>query len=267
MSICYFCADKTHYLRMMVAKELKKSFERYVMALADLLLPRKCVVCGRHLLVDEAYLCAHCLSGLPLTYSWMQGHNSFADRMNERIESWRMEEDGEERYAFVAVMYFYSTSNGFNNITRQVKYHGNIGLGKWLGRKMGGYLKAAGHFSTADMVVPVPLHWSRKLSRGYNQAGIIARAMAEEMGLPCADVLVRRRRTRTQTRMNLEDKQRNVRGAFKMRRTMGKLKRAEHILLVDDVFTTGATCFECFKALRRQFGPAIRISVVCIGGV
>lgn len=252
---------------MNVAKDLKIGFERYVMALADLLLPRECVVCGRHLLVDEQHLCAHCLSGLPLTYSWLQVHNSFADRMNERIEKWRMEEGGREMYAYVAVMYFYSPYNDFNNITRQVKYHGNIKLGKWLGRKMGCCLSEVRNYSTADLVVPVPLHWSRRASRGYNQAWIIAEAMAGEMGLPCANLLVRRRRTKTQTRMGTEEKMKNVQGAFRMKRRWERYVGTKHILLVDDVFTTGSTTFECFKALRRHFGADLRISVVCIGGV
>lgn len=252
-------------MRMRVAKDLKI----YMMALADLLLPRKCVVCGRHLLVDENHFCAHCLAGMPLTYSWMQEHNVFADRFNERLEAWRAERDSVEVYAYVAVMFYYSAHNEYKNMTRQVKYHGNAGLGKWLGMRMGLYLKYAEHFSTADLVVPVPLHWSRRLSRGYNQAEVIASEIAAELKVPIRNLLVRRRRTKTQTKLDAEAKVRNVRAAFsiKKRVNLKRLGHIRHILLVDDVFTTGSTTLECFKALREALGPQVRISVACIGGV
>ena len=122
------------------------------------------------------------------------------------------------------------------------------------------------------MIMPVPLHWAREWKRGYNQAEVIASALASETGVPLrTDVLKRRRRTRTQTRLDIEGKARNVAGAFSVSDDAAVIFRSggnvRHILLVDDVFTTGSTLTACFTALRTVFPPGVRISVATLGFV
>ena len=149
---------------------------------------------------------------------------------------------------------------------------------------------AAQWLSDVDTVVPVPLHWTRRLRRGYNQAEVIASEVAKALGARLrTDILERRRRTSTQTKLGVEEKARNVMGAFavgkKFRRRFNKPETPDdesssnkvsgernsvtvrHILLVDDVFTTGATLYNCWRPLHDFFGPSVRISVATLGVV
>ena len=129
---------------------------------------------------------------------------------------------------------------------------------------LGERLSLAPWFADVDVVIPVPLHPRRKWSRGYNQAAIIARAVAEALAVPVReDILSRTRHTATQTKLDIEEKASNVKGAFaaSCSETFG------HVLLVDDVFTTGSTLGECFQALRKVFPPEVRISVATLGFV
>ena len=115
--------------------------------------------------------------------------------------------------------------------------------------------------------MPVPLHRTRRWRRGYNQAAVIAREVARSLGASCAErLLERRRRTRSQARLpDKAARAANVAGAFSIRR--GNVPAAGHILLIDDVFTTGATLAACHDALRHAYGPQVRISVATLGVV
>ena len=149
---------------------------------------------------------------------------------------------------------------------------------------------AADWLSDVDTVIPVPLHWTRRLRRGYNQAEVIASEVAKALGArPRTDILERLRRTSTQTKLGVEEKASNVRGAFavsrKFRRRFHKPETTDgasssdkisgernpvtvrHILLVDDVFTTGSTLYNCWRPLHDFFGPSVRISIATLGVV
>ncbi len=303
---------------------MKMEIKRYLRAAADLVLPRVCAVCGERLNLAEEHICLGCLADMPLTRFWERGHNPMADKFNEKVQRWVEEVDetarsgrevGRERYAYAAALFFYHSEAGYRHIPYQIKYHGNTELGKYfgwiLGKKLAGNREVrepkqgdsnhekeeeetgngrwrddARIWSDVDMVIPVPLHWTRRWKRGYNQAEVIAGAGAEAMGVPMrSDILVRSRRTKTQVKLGIEDKAKNVNGAFVVaewvRKTMnpgkgrwnGKgsnpcddlLNNVHHIVIVDDVFTTGSTLAACFKALREVFPPEVRISAVTLG--
>jgi ComF family protein len=113
-----------------------------------------------------------------------------------------------------------------------------------------------------DLVCPVPLHWTRRFTRGYNQAEVIGREVARVLGVPFEPRLLRRvRRTGTQTKLSPEERAANISGAFAVRKSIASPLQ---ILLVDDVFTTGATAAACAAALREAFGPEVRISVATL---
>lgn len=245
---------------------MKGSVMRGLRAAGDILLPRLCIVCGQRLLLEEKHLCLGCLADLPQTFFWTTSHNPMADRFNEIIQ--KEGPDGHERYAYAAALFFYHSEADYRLIPYQIKYHGNIDAGGWFGRMLGRWLATSDAFLDVDLVVPVPLHWTRRWKRGYNQAEIIASAVADAMGVQMrTDILKRRRRTQTQTRIEVEEKVRNVAGAFCISSVPESLSGVRHILLVDDVFTTGSTMFACFKALRTAFPPEVRISVATLGFV
>jgi ComF family protein len=121
-----------------------------------------------------------------------------------------------------------------------------------LARALGGWMRRAGAevLDGADLVLPVPLHWTRLFARRYNQAGLLAHAIRAAGGPPVApDWLVRRRRTPSQGRLGAAARARNVRGAFALR--PGRSIRGKRIVLIDDVLTTGATVEECARVLSR----------------
>lgn len=245
-----------------------QAFIRGMRSAADLLLPRRCVVCGQRLNVDERHICMDCLEDLPLTHYWGQEHNPMADRFNGLVEHGLdgKADSGTERYAYAAALFFYDAESPYSRITQRLKYNGDIPSGRFFGQMLGRALASAEHFSDVDMVIPVPLHWSRKWKRGYNQAEIIAEEVARELAAGLGKgILMRQRKTLTQTALSIEEKARNVHGAFAV--TNADIPTPRHILLIDDVFTTGSTLYACFAALRTVFPDSVRISVATSGVV
>ena len=228
-------------------------------ALRDLFFPRNCLVCGRPLGAAEDSLCIPCAAGLPFTHLWKLPHNRLADRINARIEA------PGEHYAYAAALLIYKSGSPYNKIPQALKYSYDRAAGRRFARLLGLQLREAAHFADVDLVVPVPLHWTRKFRRGYNQAEVIARAVAGALGASCDPrALRRRRRTKTQTRLSVEEKARNVASAF---RAAPPRPGVRHILLIDDVLTTGATLTASFLALRSVYPLPVRISVATLSAV
>ena len=271
-------------------------------ALADLFMSRPCLVCGRTLGLRERHLCLSCAADVPYTRHWLQTHNPLADRFNAVLERHRGTEPMD--YAYAAALLYYK--GAYREIPRALKYHADLAAGRHFGSLLGRRLASAPHFQDIDLIIPVPLHWTRRWSRGYNQAEILAQAVADAFssastsatvsGSPgnpvwrkpidlnhelagkhrpvCRpDLLVRARRTRTQTRLTVEQKARNVASAFQVPERFlhsresprSVLASARHILLIDDTFTTGATLYACYAALR-PYTPA-RISIATLAAV
>jgi len=233
-------------------------------ALLDILLPRRCGVCGDKLLTGEMCLCADCVEGMPLTYFWDQPKNAMADKLNARIEALRVAgaDFSRETYAYAVALYFYK--GPYKEISKSLKYNTDLKLGRHVAALLGERVAASEMLRDVDMVVPVPLHRLRRLRRGYNQSEVIAREVARTAAVPCVtDLLVRVKRTRTQTRLSISEKATNVAGAFRVDK---KNVIPRHVLLIDDVFTTGSTLAECHRALRQAF-PLARISVATLAFV
>lgn len=238
-----------------------------MVSLCDLVLPRHCVVCGGKLSLRERNLCISCLADLPRTRFSKVSHNQLADRFNALIQR-HMESSGAvEEYSYASALFFYRSSTGYRKITQRLKYHGDFAAGRYFSRMLGSEMAGSPLYSDVDIVIPVPLHWTRRWRRGYNQAEVIAREIAACLGAALrSDILFRRRRTRSQTRVGVAGKEQNVAQAFQVRKGVVPTGHS-HILLVDDVFTTGATLHACYLALRRVFPPSVRISVAVLAAV
>lgn len=233
-------------------------------ALADLVMPRTCLVCGQVLGVREKHLCIWCELDLPLTYYWDWVHNPMADEFNALLE--RLRPAGETMpYVYAAALMFYHHENPYKQIPQALKYNGNLAAGRFYAARLGRFMARSGQFKDVDLVVPVPLHWYRKWRRGYNQAEVIARELALALDARMeAKVLRRVRRTRSQTSLDADDRIKNVADVFRIRHIPSAI---HHLLIVDDTFTTGATLWACYAILRAALGPDVRISVATLSVV
>lgn len=244
------------------------TFTEVFTALGDLLMPRECIVCGRILTLRESHICIDCLADLPRTFFSNMPHNQMADRFNSLIQRDLDATGGFEEYSRATSLFFYRSQTGYRLITQRLKYHHDYQAGRYFAAMLGRDMSASSLYSDVDAVIPVPLHWTRRWSRGHNQAEIIADILARSLKAELrSDILSRPHRTRTQTKLSVKDKTRNVAGAFQVNR-LKNVTEYSHILLVDDVFTTGATLHACHRALRAVFPPHVRISVAtlaCVG--
>lgn len=252
--------------------DMKGTLKKGLAGMMDMFLPRVCIVCGCRLLRHERHLCLGCHMDMPLTRFWERSHNPMADKFNEVVQAGIEPGGAHEPYAYAAALFLYHSEAGYRHIPYQIKYHGNLQAGEHFGSMLGKKLSVSPLWSDIDMVIPVPLHWTRQWKRGYNQAEVIASALARELHVPIrTDILVRRRRTKTQTKLDIKGKTQNVSGAFAVSEDASAIFRnggtVRHILLVDDVFTTGSTALACFVALRSVFPPSVRISVATLGYV
>ena len=215
-----------------------------------LFFPRCCVLCGERLQEGVEHLCFKCLSELPRTNFHLRRDNL-------------MEKDlwGKLPLERAGAYLFYSKGGDARKLVYELKYYGNNRLGHFLGRCMATELLPSGFFQGIDFIVPVPLHEKKKRRRGYNQSEALAQGLSEVTGIPVSDnLIVRSRYTDTQTRKSSYDRWMNVKDVFECTSDKGLENR--HILMVDDVMTTGATIVACADALSHV--SDLRISVLTL---
>lgn len=190
---------------------------------------RLCEACGDELLGNERFLCIRCWTLLPETGFHGQPENPAQLQFFGRIP---VEQ--------TACMYYFHTGSRLQQVMHTVKYRGGTELGTELGRRFGHRLTEASWASDADYLVPVPLSARRQKERGYNQSECLAAGMAESLGVPVASQAVHRvRHTSTQTHKTRQERVLNMQTAFEVHES-AKLN-GHHLILVDDVLTTGAT--------------------------
>ncbi len=195
----------------------------------SLVVPRVCPVCGEQMHGSRAVVCPSCEIAAPLTLLWLEQHNVMCERFWGLLPIER-----------ASAFFWYVESSPWRKVIHNFKYNGRWRMAYDMGRWYGACLKEGGMFAEVDVVVPVPLHWRRHLSRGYNQSEYLARGIAYELGVECDVSCVRRCRYNTsQVSRSATERWDNVEGIFKVRHA--ESLRGKHILLVDDVFTTGAT--------------------------
>lgn len=218
--------------------------------LRQLVYPSLCCHCGEPLVGDERDLCTTCLSQLTWTRHAASPANDVETRFVGRVPC----------QSAAALLYFHQ-GGVVQSVVHQIKYRGNLRLARQFGRLLGSELLASGRFADVDCLVPVPLHRRRKWQRGYNQSEVLCKAMAEVLHKPVVTGnLIRRRYTTSQTHKNRQDRMDNMKEVFAVRHPERFVDR--HILLVDDIVTTGATTENCYSSLRDI--PGLRISIAAL---
>ncbi len=219
--------------------------------LRGLFYPSLCPVCGGELPEGGRTVCTLCRMTAPLTRFWEQADNPMMRRL------W-----GHVPVVGAAAFIWYVEGSGWQRLIHAFKYHGRWRLALEMGTWYGACLADAGAFADADALVPVPLHWIRRLGRGYNQSEYLAAGLARALDKPVWTGILRRRRNNpSQTGARTPDRWSNVQDLFALRRPERLAGR--HILLVDDVFTTGATLVSCAEAILAAV-PDCRISMATL---
>lgn len=196
--------------------------------IADFFLPRTCHICGCVLQDYEDQMCTRCIETLPRSRYHLMANNPMERRFA-----------GVVPFVRATGHFIYSRNSELAGAIHDMKYRRFPSIGYRLGRIVGEELNIAGFFDGADIVAGVPMHWSKKAQRGYNQTDYIAKGIAEASGLEMADVLKAVRKHKTQTSMTLEQRQANLSGSFEVS-NVDSLK-GKGLVIVDDVCTTGAT--------------------------
>ena len=221
--------------------------------LADLFLPRHCVVCNAELDGSEKDLCNVCLCNLT-PVRWNSATNN--PLLRSLWDKYDIEAAGSS--------FYYNTDSDFHNVFMALKYYGCPYLGERLARISFPYWSGLGLGNGVDYIVPIPLSLRRRLKRGYNQAEWVARGVAASLAIPVRnDILVRRKNNDSQTHKTAKERQQNTQGIFSVRSGCENLN-SKTILLVDDIVTTGSTLCDCIRALRQVF-PDVKVQVFTLG--
>jgi ComF family protein len=156
--------------------------------------------------------------------------------------------------------FHFSKGEKVQRMIHKLKYNGEKEIGVKVGEWMGQELKEADGFAKADLVVPVPLHPRRQSKRGYNQSAMLAEGLSKSMGIPFSEAMARYKETTTQTRKHRYERFENVNRVFGVR-NIAKVEN-KHILLVDDVITTGSTLIACAESLLEVPGTKVSIATM-----
>ena len=220
--------------------------------LLDLISPRLCVVCGQRLTVSEETICSKCNLHLPRTgFQQDPYENEMAKLFWHQIPIER-----------ATALFYYEAHSETANILYELKYKSHPEIGEVMGRMMAKELQSSGFFDEIDGIIPVPLAKKRLRQRGYNQSLEIAHGISEMTGLPIYNKVVRRNAFEgSQTSKGRWERNENVEGVFELKDATAI--QGKHILIVDDVVTTGATVIACAQELCKA--GSIKVSVLALG--
>lgn len=219
--------------------------------IVSLFFPRVCPGCGNLLYKNEEVLCLRCLANLPKTNFHLIRENAVEEIFWGRIKINH------------AVSFLYFAKDGLTqNIIHNLKYKGNQQIGVLMGTLYGQELKTAGIFDDLDVIIPVPLHWKKLKKRGFNQSEFFGKGLSTSLRVPQRpDLLARKVNTATQTKKTRAERLDNVSGVFEV--TDKAFLENKHVLIVDDVITTGATLEATATTLLEI--PGVRVSFASIG--
>ena len=218
--------------------------------LVHLFYPHVCTGCGSDLVEEDNLLCLKCINDLP--------HTNFAMHAGNPVEKifWG-------RLPLTAAMseFYFAKGTLIQTLIHEFKYNGNIDVGMYLGAMMGSSLLGNNRFTKIDALIPLPLFADKEFKRGYNQATILCNGISEVTNIPVQkNNVVRKRFTETQTKKHRTERWENVASSFKVNKPQ-ELKN-KHILLVDDVVTTGATLEACGAEILKVEGTMLSIATL-----
>ncbi|MBR0194712.1 MAG: ComF family protein [Paludibacteraceae bacterium] len=228
-------------------------------ALLSLFFPRTCAMCATH--IEEGCLCKRCLQRLPRTEQAYQRQN-VTEMAVLGLPSDMVRAGKVMHVDKAAAFLFYEKDHPIQQLIHRMKYADRPELGYQLGRQAALEFQYADFFDEIDLIIPMPLHPKRLRERGYNQSEYIARGISEVTGIPVDTTHVTRvRNTPKQALQTGEQRKTNVADAFAVQ--YPEQLYHKHILLVDDLITTGETMRACLKAMRQFRGATFTVFSLC----
>ena len=212
------------------------------------LYPHTCVGCGSDIIAKENFLCLECLNNLP--------HTGFAFHANNPIEKifW-----GRIPLAAAMSEFYFSKDSIIQNLIHEFKYRGDKQVGLYLGNTIGKSLLNSNRFSDIDVLIPLPLFSQKEFKRGFNQSSILCAGIKEIINIPVITKnVIRTVHTETQTKKGRIERWENVEKTFSV--SEPAMLRGKHILLVDDVITTGATIEACGTEILKIEGVKLSVA-------
>lgn len=216
----------------------------------SLFFPPLCINCEEPLLKKEGFFCLDCFLKLPKTNYHLIEENLAVERFSGKIPLVR------------ATSYFYYNKEGMaQKAIAEIKYKGNQKLGRWLGSLLAKELSATDFFNGIDYIIPVPLHKSKQRKRGFNQAEEIALGISSITNIPlCTENIYRKKDNISQTQKNVYDRWKNTKDIFEIKDI--ELFKEKHILIVDDVLTTGSTLESVGHCVLKS--PDSKVSILTL---
>ncbi|MBT8326204.1 MAG: ComF family protein [Bacteroidia bacterium] len=213
--------------------------KKILASVGNMLFPNICISCESYLSFQEKWICDYCYYTLPKFEDYQNSANMVAQMFWGRV---KLE---------MATSYLqFKSTNHVQKVLHQIKYRGNTGLAEEMGKNMGICFKQISAISNCDVVVPIPLHRRKKEIRGYNQSYLLAKGLCNVINRPLdAKSVERTMFTKTQTNKKRFDRHENTKNVFKIHKPNEFENR--HVLLVDDVITTGATIEACATELLK----------------
>ena len=214
--------------------------------------PHNCIGCGSDIIEKENFLCLECINDLP--------HTGFATHANNPVEKifW-----GRIPVTFGMSEFYFSKDSIIQNLIHEFKYRGNKNLGLYLGKIIGKTMLNSNRFSNIDFLIPLPLFTEKEFKRGFNQSSILCSGIKEVMNIPVITKnVIRRIHTETQTKKGRIQRWENVEKSFSVLEPASL--KGKHILLVDDVITTGATLEACGTEILKIEGARLSIATLAI---
>ncbi|MEP7321407.1 MAG: ComF family protein [Saprospiraceae bacterium] len=219
----------------------------------ELFFPHICLACEEHRAIKNHLFCVRCAYEIKPTEHWQLPNNEFTQKFIGRIP-----------LVYGASLYKFYPGGLFQKVIHKLKYQSRPEIGVHLGRIAGKQITA--HWSKPDLIIPVPIHPKKMWKRGYNQAERIASGMAEILDIPILDnILVKKSMTQSQTGFHRMERMKNVENAYDVNHIQ-KI-RSRHILLVDDVLTTGATLEACAIPLLQVADIKLSMVTLAMGQV
>jgi len=215
------------------------SFKSYFDGLVGLVYPDLCMACVKDSPIKGDDFCVNCFADLPFTTHMEIEDNDFKYHFYGRVPI----------VHGAALLNFYK-ENMVNTMLHRLKYDRKKRVGERLGIMLAKKLEASPYFKTIDLIIPVPIHLKKKIKRGYNQSGVIANAISKELNIPVIhDVLVKEKETLTQTQKTRSQRTLDLLDTLALKKSEKLI--GKHILIVDDVMTTGATLEACVLRLQE----------------